>query len=134
MVQQYRKKDPGDSEEVEFMENVFDALCSLLSEESGAGKKAFVEAEGVELMIIMMKYVSLPFDVKVICKAEANVYREKLLAKTRAIKVLDYALQTEAGTTGCERFVEMLGLKTFFSAFMGKVSYLLFMTSQWHKA
>jgi len=37
--------------------------------------------------------------------------------------VLDYALQTEDGAANCERFVEMLGLKTFFSAFMGKVSH-----------
>jgi hypothetical protein len=32
-------------------------------------------------------------------------------------------MQTEKGTEACERFVEMLGLKSFFSAFMGKVSY-----------
>lgn len=44
------------------------------------------------------------------------------MARTRSIKVLDYALQTEDGAANCERFVEMLGLKTFFSAFMGKVS------------
>jgi len=54
----------------------------------------------VELMVIMMK--------------------EKLLAKTRAIKVLDYAMQTDDGSANCDRFVEVLGLKTFFSAFMGK--------------
>jgi beta-catenin-like protein 1 len=44
------------------------------------------------------------------------------LARTRSIKVLDYAMQTEDGSKNCERFVEVLGLKTFFSAFMGKVS------------
>ncbi|ORY30833.1 putative beta-catenin-like protein 1 [Naematelia encephala] len=98
VLSQYRKKDPGDSEEVEFMENVFDILCTALAEPEM--KAAFLEAEGVELMIIMMK--------------------EKLLARTRAIKVLDYAMQTEDGSGACERFVEMLGLKTFFSAFMGK--------------
>jgi hypothetical protein len=52
---------------------------------------------------------------------EADLYRERLLARTRAIKVLDYALQTENGSDSCERFVEMLGLKSFFSVFMGKV-------------
>lgn len=31
-------------------------------------------------------------------------------------------MQTDEGSGNCERFVEMLGLKTFFSAFMGKVS------------
>ncbi|KAK4683965.1 beta-catenin-like protein 1, partial [Tremellales sp. Uapishka_1] len=98
VLSQYRKKDPGDGEEVEFMENVFDCLCSALAEPEL--KQMFLEAEGVELMIIMMK--------------------EKLLARTRSIKVLNYAMQTEEGTGNCERFVEMLGLKTFFSAFMGK--------------
>ena len=49
--------------------------------------------------------------------------REKVVARTRAIKVLDFAMQTEDGAKNCERFVEMLGLKTFFSAFMGKVSF-----------
>lgn len=44
------------------------------------------------------------------------------MARTRSIKVLDYAMQTEDGSKNCERFVEVLGLKTFFSAFMGKVS------------
>ncbi|WVW81453.1 hypothetical protein I302_103447 [Kwoniella bestiolae CBS 10118] len=97
-LSQYRKKDPGDSEEVEYMENLFDVLCSLLSQPEM--KKAFVDNEGVELMVLMMK--------------------EKLLAKTRAIKVLNYALQTEDGSEGCEKFVQALGLKTFFSAFMGK--------------
>ena len=53
------------------------------------------------------------------------IRREKLLAKTRAIKVLSYAMQTEAGAANCEKFVEVLGLKTFFPAFMGKVSYRL---------
>lgn len=43
-----------------------------------------------------------------------------MLARTRAIKVLDYAMQSEQGSDNCERFVEALGLKTLFSAFMGK--------------
>ncbi|KAI9632157.1 Catenin-beta-like protein [Dioszegia hungarica] len=102
VLSQYRKKDPGDSEEVEFMENMFNCLCSLLGEPEV--KTAFIEAEGTELMIIMMK--------------------EKLLARTRAMKVLDYAMQTEAGTAACEKFVESQGLKSFFSLYMGKVCYL----------
>lgn len=40
------------------------------------------------------------------------------------MKVLDYAMQTEAGTAACEKFVESQGLKSFFSLYMGKVSYL----------
>jgi hypothetical protein len=68
--------------------------------------------------------VSLHFTILTICSGRENdlMSREKLLAKTRAIKVLSYAMQTEAGAANCEKFVEVLGLKTFFPAFMGKVS------------
>ncbi|KAI5475947.1 beta-catenin-like protein 1 [Pseudohyphozyma bogoriensis] len=94
----YRRKDPSSADEIEFMENIFDLLCSALSEE--AVKAAFLEGEGIELMCLMLK--------------------EKKLSRTRAIKTLDYALQGPAGIPLCEKFVEMLGLKTLFSAFMGK--------------
>lgn len=49
------KKDPADGEETEFMENTFDCLCSALAQPEV--KRDFVEAEGVELMLIMMKWV-----------------------------------------------------------------------------
>jgi len=47
--------------------------------------------------------------------------REKRESKTRSIKVLDYAMSGPAGAPVCEAFVEALGLKTLFIAFMGKV-------------
>lgn len=43
-------------------------------------------------------------------------------ARSRAIKVLDYAMSGTAGTAACETFVDALGLKSLFSTFMGKVS------------
>lgn len=48
-------------------------------------------------------------------------HREKNMSTLRAIKVLDYALQTEEGADNCVKFVEDLGLSSLFSAFMGKV-------------
>jgi beta-catenin-like protein 1 len=48
--------------------------------------------------------------------------REKLQSKSRAIKTLDYAMSGAAGTVICANFVEVLGLKTLFAAFMGKGS------------
>jgi len=59
-------------------------------------KEMFRKGEGLELMIIMIK--------------------EKKFARRRALKVLDYGLNSDV--TNCERFVEILGLKTLFSAFM----------------
>lgn len=82
------------------MENIFDALCSALS--SSETKAIFVQEEGTELMVIMM--------------------REKLLARTRAIKVLDHAMSGEAGAQACETFVDAQGLKGLFSALMQTVS------------
>jgi beta-catenin-like protein 1 len=52
-LQQYRHRDPIDADETEFMENLFDALCSALSEPSI--KQQFLAAEGPDLMILMMK-------------------------------------------------------------------------------
>ncbi|KAI0375631.1 DUF1716-domain-containing protein [Pilatotrama ljubarskyi] len=97
ILARYRKRDPVDADETEFMENVFDVLCSALGEPEI--KQQFLDAEGVDLMVLMMK--------------------DKMQARSRAIKVLDYAMSGPAGTAACETFVEALGLKTLFSSFMG---------------
>ncbi|KAF9168380.1 hypothetical protein DFQ26_009003 [Actinomortierella ambigua] len=94
----YKRKDAKDPDEIEMMENLFDALCSALQEPEI--KDRFLEGEGNELMVIML--------------------REKKMARIRAIKVLDYALTTKAGTGNCLRFVEVLGLGYLFAIFMRK--------------
>lgn len=48
--------------------------------------------------------------------------REKKLARSRAIKALDYAMSGPSGSTACETFVDALGLKSLFTTFMGKAS------------
>ena len=45
-----------DAEETEFMENVFDTLCSALGEPEV--KKLFLDSEGIDLMVLMLKSVS----------------------------------------------------------------------------
>jgi len=42
-------------DEAEFMENVFDSLCSALAESEI--KDLFLKSEGVDLMVLMMKYI-----------------------------------------------------------------------------
>ncbi|KAF5390661.1 hypothetical protein D9757_002762 [Collybiopsis confluens] len=100
VVSQFRKRDPVNADELEFMENVFDSLCSALSEASN--KEFFVQAEGPDLMVILMK--------------------ERLQALSKSIKTLDYAMSGPSGTASCQAFVDALGLKTLFSAFMGKTT------------
>ncbi|KAI6035421.1 hypothetical protein F5J12DRAFT_793305 [Pisolithus orientalis] len=61
----------------------------------------------------------MPFNLSLLSR---QFSREKLQSKSRSIKVLDYAMSGPAGSEVCSTFVEALGLKTLFSAFMGKVS------------
>ena len=44
-----------DPDETEFMENIFDTLCSALAEPEN--KKLFLASEGIDLMVLMLKYV-----------------------------------------------------------------------------
>lgn len=101
----YRKRDPPkDSPEEEYVENVFDALTCVLDE--SAGKAAIVEAEGVELVLIMLK--------------------EGGFSKQRALRALDHAVGgsgsavAEAATEVCSKLVNAGGLKTVFSLFVKK--------------
>ncbi|KAJ8753422.1 hypothetical protein K2173_019821 [Erythroxylum novogranatense] len=96
-VAMYKSKDPKTSDEEEMVENLFNSLCCLLMPLEN--KERFVKAEGVELMIIIMK--------------------QKKSAYASAIRVLDFAMTNYP--PACERFVDVLGLKTAFAAFMGKI-------------
>lgn len=95
----YRKRDPiKGSEEEEFVENVFDSLTCVVDEPEG--KQKFVEAEGVELCLIMIK--------------------EGKMSKSRALRLLDHALGGQSGAEVCEKLVEAAGLKVIFTMFMKK--------------
>lgn len=100
LLSSYRKRDPEkDSDEEEYVENLFDCLTCMVDEEKG--KAQFLEAEGVELAQIML--------------------REGKLSKRRALRTLDHALSGQAGAAACERLVEISGLRTVFGMFMKKV-------------
>ncbi|CAF2371993.1 hypothetical protein BRARA_A03871 [Brassica rapa] len=96
-VAMYKSKDPKTPDEEEMLENLFDVLCCLLMPLEN--KERFVNAEGVELMIIIMK--------------------QKKYAYGSAIRALDFAMTNYP--PACERFVDVMGLKTAFAAFMGKI-------------
>ena len=98
VVAQYRRKDPKDDDEVELMENMFNVLCLCLTETEA--KQAFLDCEGLELMLLMIK--------------------GKNMARMKALKTIDHALLGDSCSMPCAKFVEVLGLKTVFSAFMKK--------------
>lgn len=97
----YRKRDPAkDSDEEEFAENLFDCLTCLVDETDG--KEKFVEAEGIELCLIML--------------------RDSKFAKPRALCLLDHAMggPPTGAAAVCDHLVEAAGLKTVFGMFMKK--------------
>lgn len=89
--QAYKKKDPETSEEFEMMENLFDALCSCL--QLDANRQRFLDAEGTDLMIIML--------------------RNKHMSRFGALKALSHALAGPQKVFACALFVERLGLKVW---------------------
>ncbi|KAH4923779.1 hypothetical protein HBI79_164850 [Parastagonospora nodorum] len=119
----YRRDDPEkDSDEEEYMENMFNCLASITEEPIGKAK--FLEAEGVELCLLLV--------------------RDGKTSKSRSLKVLDHACgyaedappektQTNGASSKakvpdepspnsamavCEKLVESRGLKPLFSTFM----------------
>ena len=92
----YKKHDPSSDEEKEYMENLFNCLCSsLLAKEN---RLNFLRGEGCQLMNLML--------------------REKKLSRNGALKVLDYACSGIDGKENCVKLVEILGLRTLFPLFM----------------
>ncbi|KAI1655490.1 DUF1716-domain-containing protein [Daldinia decipiens] len=101
LVASYRKRDPEKGgEEEEYMENLFEALTCLADEPEG--KTKFIEAEGIELCLIMLK--------------------EGKMSKSAALRLLDHAVggHGAAGTGVCQKVVEAGGLKNIFTLFMKK--------------
>lgn len=99
LLSAYRKLDPEkDSDEAEWVENLFDTLTCLVDTHSGTA--AFLAGEGIELCLIML--------------------REGKMSKARALTVMDHAMGGEAAELACEEVVEAAGLKTLFGMFMKK--------------
>ena len=98
----FKSRDPADEAEEEWLENVFDALCALLS--SPANRDAFLACEGTELMLLILR--------------SKKIAKHASVARLAAIKTLDHALTN--CPRACAAFVDALGLKSAFAAFMGK--------------
>lgn len=96
LVATYRRRDPDKGgEEEEYMENIFEALTCIADQP--VGKSKFIDAEGVELCLIMLK--------------------EGRMSKAPALRLLDHAAGGLAGTDVCIKIVEAGGLKGTFTLF-----------------
>lgn len=83
----YKRHDPNSSEEQEFMENMFNCLCSALMERENKDK--FLKGEGLQLMNLML--------------------REKKMSRNGSLKVLDHAVSGPDGKENCNKFIDILG-------------------------
>ncbi|KAI0215313.1 Beta-catenin-like protein 1 [Lamellibrachia satsuma] len=92
----YKRHNPSSVEEIEMMENLFDCLCSSLM--LPANRERFLRGEGLQLMNLML--------------------REKKMSRYSAVKVLNHAMQGPEGTDNCNKFVDILGLRSIFPLFM----------------
>ncbi|SNX82651.1 related to nuclear associated protein [Melanopsichium pennsylvanicum] len=97
IIARYRRASPSGAEEEEFAENIFDSLCLCLS--IPTNKKRFLDGEGVELMVLLMK-------------------EKKTFGRRRGVKVLDHASGGPYGGEVCKRLVEVGGLSPLFSVLM----------------
>lgn len=92
----YKRHDPNSTEEQEYMENLFNCLCSTLMAKENRDR--FLKGEGLQLMNLML--------------------REKKLSRNGSLKVLDHAMSGPDGKDNCNKFVDILGLRTIFPLFM----------------
>ncbi|KAK3606705.1 hypothetical protein CHS0354_013548 [Potamilus streckersoni] len=92
----YKRHDPTNKEEIEMMENLFNCLCSCLMAPENRSK--FLKGEGLQLMNLML--------------------REKKLSRNSGIKVLNHAMTGVEGSDNCQKFIDILGLRSIFPLFM----------------
>lgn len=107
LVASYRRRDPERGNEEEYMADLFEALTYLVGEAAVGdntdaslhkGKAKFIEAEGVELCLLMLK--------------------EGHKSRAPALKLLDHATSGMYAGDVCRKLVEAGGLKPTFTLFM----------------
>jgi beta-catenin-like protein 1 len=98
-VAAYRKKQPETEEEVELLENACIVLASVLTY-SPPSAKAFLEAQGIELVVRCLK--------------------ERVYAGGVALKWLDFSGSDPVYKSACEHLVEAGALKYLCPLLMGK--------------
>ncbi|XP_074595252.1 beta-catenin-like protein 1 [Brevipalpus obovatus] len=102
-----KRHDVSSSEEKEYLENLFDCLCSSLLLCS-TNRKLFYEGEGIELMNLILKER----------KKEASG-----VMRMGAIKVINHLLNEDKGKDSileecCNKFIEIYGLSSLFPIFL----------------
>lgn len=110
----YRKRDPAKgTEEEEYVGNIFEALTCII--DAPAGKKKFLEAEGTELVLIMLKEgkMSRQLALRMLAHACSGSSSPVDTQQKESDRVI-------GGREVCEQVVRAGGLKPLFTLFMKK--------------
>ncbi|RWS06492.1 hypothetical protein B4U79_03383 [Dinothrombium tinctorium] len=104
----YKRHDPSTTDEHEYMENLFDCLCSSLLC-CYENRDLFYKGEGIELMNLIIK--------------EKRKKGSTTNVRMGALKVINHVLSTDKGKDDlleacCNKFVDILGLRVLFPVFM----------------
>lgn len=99
-VQYYKRHDPASGDEQEYMENLYDCLCSSLLC-CPSNRELFFKGEGLELMNLILK--------------EKRKSNSKTSVQVGALKVINHVLSSDKGRDEilencCNRFIEVHGL------------------------
>lgn len=101
------RHDPLTADEEEFVENLFNCLCSSLFL-SKKNCQLFFQAEGIELMILILKEKR-----KKVSSTDVRVSALKLLSHCFSIDPHDGLLQST-----CDKFVEIFGLRVLMPIYL----------------
>lgn len=97
----YRGRDPKDSDEQEYLFNLFDCLAALLLNSSVARNSfASDQCQGFDLFLMLLKEINI--------------------ARIRAIQIVDYVLASEDTSHLAVKFINSGGLKLICPILMGK--------------
>ncbi|KAI0984360.1 hypothetical protein GJ496_004805 [Pomphorhynchus laevis] len=95
-LSRYKRSEPQSLDEIEYMENMFSCLCSLLLDTET--HHLFMMDEGMQLMNLMI--------------------RERKLSRYGALKTLYFVLNGIEASECCQKYVEILGLRVIFPLLM----------------
>ena len=114
--QPYKKRDPATTEEYEMLENLFDVLVSILMFEPN--RERFIEEEGLDLMIILLRERRFSQHGALKVSYVTRTLYSDLLTSGSCDQVLNHMINRPNSSATCAAFVERLGLKSLFPAFM----------------
>ncbi|KAJ2326759.1 hypothetical protein GGI00_004655, partial [Coemansia sp. RSA 2681] len=112
----YKKRTPEDKVEMEYLENIVDSICMMVS--TRAGKSAFIESEGVELLLVLQQqqqHVARLLSLKILDYSMSPTYPDPA---TKDVGEDEFVQSKALAASIAKRYIDNRGLKHLFSIMM----------------